>query len=196
MEPNAALSFTIGNSQRASGTLLPMLQPLPHLRADESNWARLLDRTGICASIGCAVHCMIAPVLLIFAPVLGGMWTHPVSHLAIAALVLPIAAFALRRGFRHHNRRWVLGVGTVGMALVLFGAALPFWLATGEVHAAGTSDVHHAACHECCPSLAVDEATGAWSLRVPPASIITLLGGIGLVTAHFANLRCGAGCRG
>jgi hypothetical protein len=43
--------------------------------------------------------------------------------------------------------------------------------------------------------LVVDDATGDWSLRVPPASIVTLLGGIALVTAHLANLRCGAHCR-
>ena len=183
------------NSSPASGTLRPMLSPLPRLHADESTWARLLDRTGVCASIGCAVHCMIAPVLLIAAPVFGGVWTHPVSHLAIAALVLPIAAVALRRGHRHHHRRWVLVVGAMGMALVLLGAVWPFWSASGVVHAMGDSSSSHAAGHECCPSLAVDEATGAWSLRVPPASVVTLLGGIGLVAAHMANLRCGTHCR-
>ncbi len=159
----------------------------------ESSLARLLDRTGVCASVGCAVHCMIAPLLLLAAPAFGGIWVHPVSHLAIAALVLPVAAFALRRGYRAHGRRWILGVGALGMALVLLGAVWPLWFA--GAHAAGDAAAGCATCHDCCPSLTVDEATGAWSLRVPPASVITLLGGIALVTAHLGNLRCCAACR-
>lgn len=146
-----------------------------------------LDRTGVFASIFCAIHCAVAPILLLAAPTLGGLWSHPLSHLAIAALVLPVAAFALRNGFRTHGRRWVLTVGGLGIAFVLIGAVLPYLT--------GSSVEGCADCDQCCPSFVVDEATGARSLNVPPASIITLLGGISLVTAHLANLRCCSRCR-
>jgi len=132
---------------------------------------------------------MVAPFLLIAAPTLGGIWVHPAAHLAIAALVLPIAAFALRSGYRKHGARWIVGLGTAAMVLVLLGAIWPLWFAGGDAvsNASGC-------CHECCPTVVVDDVTGERSLRMPPASVITLLGGIGLVTVHLGNLRCCAAC--
>lgn len=159
-----------------------------------SLWARWLDRTGVCASVGCAIHCAVAPLLLLTAPVLGGMWTHPLTHLVIAGIVLPVAALALQRGCRTHGRRWLLAVGISGMVMVLLGALWPFLSGLGS--AAG-SDHAHSGCGACCPSIHRDEATGAWSLHVPFASAITLLGGIALVTAHIGNLRlCAHGHHG
>lgn len=159
-----------------------------------SSWAHALDRTGVVASVGCAVHCAVAPLLLLAAPTLGGFWAHPITHLAVAALVLPVAAFALRRGYGMHGRRWIAALGVLGMALVLVGAFLPLATGGADAHAGAAAGGGHG-CHDCCPSLAIDETTGAWSLRVPPATVLTLLGGIALVTAHLGNLRCGAGCR-
>ena len=43
-----------------------------------------------------------------------------------------------------------------------------------------------------CDSL---KETGEQVLNVPAASVITLMGGISLVVAHIANLRCCGGCR-
>jgi hypothetical protein len=162
----------------------------------DSAWAHTLDRTGVVASVGCAVHCMVAPLLLILTPTLGGIWVHPVVHLAIAALVLPVAALALRRGSRRHGREWILWSGGSGMALVLLGALWPMWFA-GEAHAGhsdGGASTSGTSCNGCCPSLSIDAATGAWSWNVPAASVITLLGGIALVAAHVGNLRCSARC--
>lgn len=140
-----------------------------------------LDRAGVFASVACAIHCAIAPLIFIALPTLGGLWAHPVSHLSIAAFVLPVAAFALRNGFRTHGRKWVVALGTFGILFVLAGAVLPYL--TVPAHA------EDFAC-ECCPSFVVDEATGTESLHVPPATIVTLIGGIALVVAHTANLRC------
>ena len=167
-----------------------MTSPVFTNPARASAWARLLDRTGVCASVGCALHCMVAPLLLIVAPTLGGIWVHPAAHLAIAGLVVPIAAFALRSGYRKHGTRWIVGLGCAGIVLVLLGALWPFCFASGGTvsHAAGC-------CHDCCPTMVVDDVTGERSLRIPPASLITLLGGIGLVTAHIGNLRCCAACK-
>lgn len=146
-----------------------------------------LDRTGVVASIFCAIHCAVAPLLLIAAPTLGGIWVHPMAHLAIAGLVLPVAGFALRSGFRTHGRRWVVTVGGLGILMVLVGAALPYLTGGGGDCCSG--------CDQCCPSYVIDEETGAETLNIPPASIVTLFGGISLVVAHMANLRCCASCR-
>ena len=146
---------------------------------------RFLDRTRVMASIGCAFHCLTAPALLLAAPALGGWWVHPLTHLLIAAVVVPVAGLALWRGYGWHRRRWIVAAGALGIALVVAGALLP-WLLPADAPAPQTAA---ATCHACCPSVVVDATSGAWSLRVPPASIVTMLGGIFLVVAHAANLR-------
>ena len=147
-----------------------------------------LDRTGVAASVLCAIHCAVAPMLLVVAPTLGGVWVHPLAHLGIAALVLPVAGFALRRGFLQHGLRWVMAVGGAGIALVLLGAVFPY-LSGAEVGGCESG------CDQCCPSYVVDPETGEQGLNIPAASVITLMGGVSLVVAHVANLRCCAGCR-
>lgn len=125
-------------------------------------------------------------MLLIVAPTLGGVWVHPLVHLGIASLVLPIAGVALRKGYAAHGLRWVVWLGWLGIALVLLGAAYPYFDGAAEGCAA--------CCDQCCPSFTVDEATGEERLNIPPASIITLCGGGSLVAAHIANIRCCARC--
>ncbi|MEM7201543.1 MAG: MerC domain-containing protein [Planctomycetota bacterium] len=150
-----------------------------------------LDRTGVCASILCALHCLTAPVLTLVAPALRGLWDHPVSHISIAALVVPLAVVALRRGFKAHGRRWIPTVGATGMGLVVLGAALPYLAAAAPTASTVACD----ACDQCCPSLVTDNTTGASRLNVPPASLVTLLGGASMIVAHVANLRSCACCR-
>jgi len=150
---------------------------------------RMLDRTGVVASVGCAIHCLIAPGLVLLAPALGGWWVHPLTHLLIAALVLPVAGLALARGYRQHHRRWIPLIGGLGMAMVVLGAVLPWLLSTGAPPVA-EADAAASLCRECCPTIHVDAVTGTWALRVPPASIVTMLGGVALIVAHVANLRC------
>lgn len=152
------------------------------------NFTPGLDRTGVLASVLCAIHCAAAPILLILAPTLGGLWVHPVSHLVIAAVVLPVAALALRSGFRVHRRPLVLILGMLGVGLVAIGAVFPY---LAESAAAAGSE----ACDDCCPSIVIDEATGTEQIHIPPATILTTAGGIALIIAHLTNLRCCAGCR-
>lgn len=44
----------------------------------------------------------------------------------------------------------------------------------------------------CCPSFVVNDA-GERSLHIPPASIVTTLGGVFLIMLHVMNL-CGCRC--
>lgn len=149
----------------------------------------VLDRTGVIASIGCAIHCLIAPILVIMTPALGGWWVHPWTHVLIALLVLPIAGMALMRGYRQHHQRWIVGLGGLGMMLVSVGVVLP-WFFTAGPALANDGAVACTVCRDCCPTVTVDAVTGGWSLRVPPASIVTVLGGLALIVAHLGNLRC------
>lgn len=45
----------------------------------------------------------------------------------------------------------------------------------------------------CCPSIQVSES-GQTSLHIPPAAIVTTLGGVFLIAAHIGNLRSGTTC--
>lgn len=149
--------------------------------------APALDRTGVFASVFCAIHCAVAPILLLSMPAFGGVWAHPLSHVGISAVVLPIAFLALRKGFRTHGKSWILGVGIVGIGLVAVGTALPY-LGNGSVDASG------ACVDDCCPSFVLDEETNTKTLHIPSASVVTLLGGLSLIAAHFGNLRCCSRC--
>ena len=66
------------------------------------------DRIGIGASILCAIHCAAAPFLLLLLPAFGKIWAHPMSHILVAMLVVPLAAFSIRRGYLTHQKKWVL----------------------------------------------------------------------------------------
>lgn len=161
-----------------------------------------LDRVGVLASVGCAIHCLAAPLIVLLTPALGGVWAHPGTHVAISTIVLPVAAVALRRGVSGHGRRWIMLAGLAGMALVLAGTLMPFLPADALVAAAEHADHRHddhaahghALACACCPTLVTDADTGEQGLHIPPASAVTMLGGALLVLAHAANIRCCARC--
>ena len=83
------------------------------------------DRIGIGASILCAIHCAAAPFLLLLLPAFGKIWAHPLSHILVAMLVVPLAAFSIRRGYLTHQKKWVLVTAYIGIFVVLTGATLP-----------------------------------------------------------------------
>lgn len=46
---------------------------------------------GVFASILCAIRCAVTPLLLVFLPTLGKIWSHPASHWGVDLFVLPLA---------------------------------------------------------------------------------------------------------
>ena len=154
------------------------------------------DRLGVLAAGICAVHCMAAPVVLAFAPLVSGLWTSPATHWAFAAVSLPAAISLLRRNMRHHRpgvRRILSALATVGCTLIVLGLMVPGsawaqtvgvdlpcpdWLATQQ----RTECVD-----ECCASVQASR------VFIPLASLLTMTGGVLLVTAHVTALR-GRGC--
>ncbi|MEM1083183.1 MAG: MerC domain-containing protein [Verrucomicrobiota bacterium] len=148
-----------------------------------------IDRLGVAASILCAIHCALAPLLLLAAPVFGRAWANPASHWIIALLVIPLAGFSLFHG-RRLSPTWVKWAGALGIAAILGGAALPYVEASEPVGDAACADT-------CCPSVSTSEE-GRKVISIPPASIVTTLGGLFLISAHVGNLRacrqCPNGC--
>jgi hypothetical protein len=213
------------------------------------------DRAGIAASVLCAIHCAAAPILLIFLPTFGSIWAHPASHILVAVFVVPLAYFSIRKGFKTHGKRWIVGSAGLGILFVLVGAALPAFgsetdatqnlAQTGGPSGEGVAGAADSECDDpectdpectdpecrdpacedpecddpaceagcesasgekgpdegaacvdgCCPTATIGE-DGKLSIHVPPASIVTTLGGFFLIAAHIGNLcACGRSCR-
>ena len=181
------------------------------------------DRIGVATSVLCAIHCALAPVLLIFLPTFGKIWAHPASHALVAIFIVPLAGFSLLKGYRKHRKRWIVVSASVGIFFVLFGATLPAFskvdnpvsgLVNEPTNGAEPAKVEacESSCESscegcaseamdeptdteacvdgCCPSIQVSES-GETSLHIPPAAIITTLGGVFLIAAHVGNLRSG-----
>lgn len=85
-----------------------------------------VDRVGILASILCAIHCALTPVLLIMLPTFGKAWAHPSTHWGMALVVIPIAVFMMRKGYQRHAKKWVVIVGSAGILFIVVGAILPY----------------------------------------------------------------------
>lgn len=167
--------------------------------------ATRLDRVGIAASLACSVHCMVAPILLLAAPALGQAWSDPLVHWLLAIVTLPAAAWVLLRGYRQHRRHLVAVLAVAGMLGILVGLVLPVVAGGADPAPVASAGAGGAACavSGCCPSVAVDAQSGAYSLVMPAASWGTLIGSVCLVLAHAGNLwscrccrshaRCGGG---
>ncbi len=175
------------------------------------------DKVGVFLSVLCAIHCAITPVLLLLAPAFGGIWAHPASHWLVALAVIPLAGISIFRGYVNHGRNWIPVWGILGMTLILVGAVLPYLENNDGPTATAIDDTVHptegdafvfvvgqddvnppaaieAPCEDsCCPSLVIDEH-GKTRLHIPPASIVTTLGGILLIITHIGNLCSCASC--
>lgn len=152
------------------------------------------DRIGIAASILCAIHCAATPVLLLLLPTFGEMWAHPATHWGMAIVVVPLAVYMMVKGYRQHSKKWGLTVGSLGVLFILAGAALPYMEAEPAAAPAQVAENSCASCDSCCPSIQTNEA-GEQTLNIPPASIVTTLGGICLIAVHAGNLCLCSVCR-
>ena len=113
--------------------------------SEDSNFLAKADRIGIGASVLCAIHCAAAPFLLLLLPAFGKIWAHPLSHILVAMLVVPLAAFSIRRGYLTHQKRWVLVTAYIGIFVVLTGAALPAFSKESQTPIAAPNELENEA---------------------------------------------------
>jgi len=83
-----------------------------------------LDCSAISLSGLCLIHCLAGSVLLAGLSMTGGLWNHQVHAIGLAVAV-PLALFALFRGFRRHRRLVVAVLGCTGLALMAGSLFLP-----------------------------------------------------------------------
>jgi hypothetical protein len=77
------------------------------------------DRLGMGLSLLCAVHCLVAPLIILSIPLLARYYlVHPLFHFLLALAIIPVGLLAFLSGIRHHHNWWVLVLGIPGLALV------------------------------------------------------------------------------
>ena len=117
----------------------------------------VLDRAGICASLACAVHCAVFPVVLAALPALGLAWLD--AEWVDWTMVLLAAGIALRAhrgGFTVHRRCLPAGVAVVGlltivttMCLLKGNASQHYMQAAGAVVVASSHFLNRHLCRTC-----------------------------------------------
>lgn len=101
-----------------------------------------LDKTAICLSGACLMHCLALPVLMVLAPwINAGIFGETWFHLSLVALVVPISLFAFRTGLRQHGRKNMLLPGLAGLALVMLAGIMEFAHIGSHELAAGLTSV-------------------------------------------------------
>lgn len=85
-----------------------------------------IDKVGVIASVLCAIHCALTPLLLIALPAFGKSWSHPATHWGMALIVIPIAVFMMLKSYKKHHRKVVLYIGSLGILCIIVGAILPY----------------------------------------------------------------------
>ncbi|MEM9108461.1 MAG: MerC domain-containing protein [Planctomycetota bacterium] len=174
---------------------IDLTQPVPPAPADEVVQRPMLDRIGISASVLCAIHCIVAPFLLLLLPAAGTVWSHPAVHWVLAALVLPLALWVLYKGYTRHRSQLTLVAASMGGLLILAGLVAPMVHASpilelpmpsffGEL--VGGNDAAPVCTETCCP--VISHGVAGTALAMPPGGLLTLIGSVFLITAHGSNL--------
>ncbi len=76
-----------------------------------------LDRAAILLSGLCLVHCLAGALFVAGLTLAGGWMSHDVHAIGLG-LALPLAAVALWRGYRLHQRAAILAAGAAGIAMM------------------------------------------------------------------------------
>ena len=92
----------------------------------------LVDTTGACLSVACAVHCLSMPLLITVLPLIGlGFLANERAEVVLITGAIGLAIGSLAWGVRHH-RRW--------RALLVLIVAVAF-IATARTAVEGTFEV-------------------------------------------------------
>jgi hypothetical protein len=81
------------------------------------NW----DAIGITASVACAIHCAVLPLIYSTLPLFGMNIIHNLAFEAgMVFLAFSIGSYSFYHGFRRHHHSWLpFGLFTVGIVLLV-----------------------------------------------------------------------------
>ena len=82
-----------------------------------------MDKTGIMLSGICLLHCLTLPLVIALLPFVGAFGGGH-FHAQVLLVVVPVSLAAFMPGFRRHGSKRVIAWGTIGIALLFFGATI------------------------------------------------------------------------
>ncbi len=182
--------------------------------AEQTKSSTWRDWLGVCASIGCALHCAAMPLVISYLPALGLSFLADESfHKVMLSLCFAIAVYAFVPGFLKHRNWLPASFGAAGLIFVGFGA---FAIADeccppapGKSSASSDCNAAQSCCDETCQSESLTdtapEASKGPTDRLVAASDdynplshllpwVTPLGGLLLVGGHLLNRKYGCAC--
>lgn len=87
--------------------------------------SQLLDKIGMSASVACAIHCALLPIVFTLLPIIGlEFLANPVIELGMIALSLSLAIFALLGAYKKHRRVLPFVILMLGFAFIALGHLL------------------------------------------------------------------------
>ena len=129
-----------------------------------------LDRLGMGMAMVCAVHCLLTPILVVLLPIIAtSFWVDRSFHLWMLAIVAPMTAFSFFMGCRKHHDGLLILLAGVGLVLLITGISVGCSSCDSHNHAHSIFDLD--------------------SFPHSLESLLTTLGGLILVIAHFRNFR-------
>jgi len=139
-----------------------------------------LDHLAIGMAAVCAIHCLVAPILIMALPIIATTFiVHQDFHLWMIFLVLPTTAFAIFMGCRNHKDRLVVALSSIGLSVLLFA------LINERMHYASVkanSDPSEV-CEVCAPDINGDSSPMRASVW------LNAVGGLFIAGAHIRNFR-------
>lgn len=141
-----------------------------------------LDRLAIGMATVCAVHCLVAPFLIVALPLVAtSFFLHEDFHLWMLLIVAPTTGFAMLMGLREHKDKLVASLSGLGLSILIFA------LVQERAEGAENGSVVDSGCSVECASCSRDISeepipthAGAW---------INTFGGLLIAGAHFRNFR-------
>jgi len=117
----------------------------------------ILDRAGMSASLACAVHCAVFPLVLVVLPALGLAWLDSEwIDWTMVLLATGIALSAHRGGFTMHRRCLPTSVAVVGLLTIVTticllkdNASQPYMQASGAAVVANSHFLNRHLCRTC-----------------------------------------------
>lgn len=83
------------------------------------------DKLAIGLSLGCAIHCLFLPILLVLLPSMAVLQLdNEAFHFWMLVAVIPTSIYALTLGCKQHKRYRLLILGFIGLALLILALAL------------------------------------------------------------------------
>ena len=139
-----------------------------------------LDHLAIGMAAACAIHCLLAPILIMALPIIATTFiVHQDFHLWMIFLVLPTTSFAIFMGCRNHKDRAVVALSAIGLSVLIFA------LINERMHHASMTGSSHSSevCEVCAPNIngeSIPMRAGVW---------LNAIGCLFLASAHIRNFR-------